>query len=68
MGLNEGAEKRQDETSFRRYAMSWEDVYARFPYGLPASLRRGGWRWFLSPNIIDLDEERRRRQQQERPA
>jgi hypothetical protein len=27
----------RNETLSRCYAMSWEDVRARFPYGLPAS-------------------------------
>jgi hypothetical protein len=47
------ADEQRNEALSQRYAMSWEDVRARFPYGLPDSLRRGGWRWFRSPNVVD---------------
>jgi hypothetical protein len=40
-------------------AMSWEDVKARFPYGLPASLR-SNW-WVQNSNVVDLAQWRRRR-------
>jgi hypothetical protein len=41
------------------YAMSWEDVRERFPYGLPASLQQGGW----GANVIVLEEWRRHHRQ-----
>ena len=41
-------------------AMSWEDVKARFPYGLPASLQDGNWRRFRGPNVIDVKQWRQR--------
>jgi hypothetical protein len=47
------------ETRFQRYSMSWEDVILMFPYGLPASLRYGSWRWFRSSNVIDFERWRR---------
>jgi hypothetical protein len=48
-------------------AMSWDDVKARFPYGLPASLQDGDRQRFQSPNIIDFEQwcQRRRRMQAE---
>ena len=54
-------DKRRDEAPFGRLAMSWEDVAERFPYGLPASLRYGGWRWFRSSNVVDLEQWRQRK-------
>ena len=45
----------KSEARFQRCSMSWEDVILMFPYGLPASLRRGSWRWFRSSNVIDFD-------------
>ena len=36
------------------------------PYGLPASLRRGSWRWFRSSNVIDFEKWRRRRAEEAR--
>jgi hypothetical protein len=36
------------------------------PYGLPASLRRGSWRWFRSSNVIDFEQWRRRQEEQAR--
>ena len=53
-------DKRWDEALSRRLDMSWEDVEERFPYGLPASLRHGGWRWFRSSNVVDLEQWRHR--------
>jgi hypothetical protein len=50
----------RNETLSRCYAMSWEDVRARFPYGLPASLQQG--EWFHSAKVIDLEKWRRHRQ------
>jgi hypothetical protein len=52
-------EEQQDEAPLQRYAMSWEDVMAQFPYGLPASLRHGSWRRFHSSNAVDLERWRR---------
>jgi hypothetical protein len=42
-------------------AMSWDDVKARFPYGLPASLQGGDWRRYQSPNVIDFKQWHQRR-------
>ena len=56
-------DKRWDEALPRRLAMSWEDVEERFPYGLPASLRHGGRRWFRSSNIVDLEQWRQRKKE-----
>jgi hypothetical protein len=46
--------------------MSWEDVILMFPFGLPASLRRGSWRWFRSSNVIDFEQWRRHREEEAR--
>jgi hypothetical protein len=54
-----------DEAFSRRLAMSWEDVAERFPYGLPASLRCGGRRRFLSSNVVDLEQWRQRKKEEE---
>ena len=54
-------ERQQDGALLQRYAMSWEDVMARFPYGLPSSLRYGSWREFRGSNVIDLEQWRRHR-------
>ena len=55
--------ERRDEAPFGRLDMSWEDVAERFPYGLPASLRHGGRRWFRSSNIVDLEQWRQRKKE-----
>jgi hypothetical protein len=57
--VNTTVEEQKSGIPPQSYAMSWEDIRATFPYGLPASLRRGSWRWFRSPNVIDLEEWRR---------
>jgi hypothetical protein len=56
-------DKRWDEALSRRLDMSWEDVEERFPYGLPASLRHGGRRWFRSSNVLDLEQWRQRKKE-----
>ena len=56
-------EWQRDEASPPRYAMSWEDVMAQFPYGLPASLQHGTWRWFRSSNVVDLEQWRQRKKE-----
>jgi hypothetical protein len=56
MGPNE---QQQDDVLSRCYAMSWEDVRERFPYGLPTSLQQGGW----GANVVVLEEWRRHHRQ-----
>ena len=66
MGQEKEAVKLEiDEALSRQLAMSWEDVAERFPYGLPASLRYDGRRWFRSSNVVDLEQWRQRKKEAE---
>jgi hypothetical protein len=52
-------EKQPPDDPPQRYAMSWEDVMALFPYGVPGALRQGGYRWFRAENVVAIEHFRK---------
>jgi hypothetical protein len=51
-----------DETFWQRLVLPEEERQCLFP----ETARRGGYRWFRSPNVVPIEQWRRRKQEQER--